>query len=195
MTMEAISGMVVTAALTLAASVIAQAIFWAVTLRHRRQTIVAALRAELKVLRGTISSDVEGYRASLRKGDPPTPTVFAYPTSVFDSAVGNLGQVRDDDLVEHIVETYTMIKSLSEDANAYRNIGNADISLSELNEVYLSAVSTQVSILKLHNRLKGQPYSDVDDDSESETLRDLAKHGDELQTEGIHRLLDRKWSE
>src|SRR5687768_14414754 len=95
------------AALALLGGIITQLIFWRASLSHSRDALLTAFLAELKIIRENLGSSVAGYRESLQANNPPTPTVFVTPTPIFNANAGHLGQLRDTDLVEHLVEVYS----------------------------------------------------------------------------------------
>jgi hypothetical protein len=183
------------AVLALLGGVITQLIFWHVSLTHNKDALITAFRAELRIIRDNMGSAIAGYRDSLRQNDPPTPTVFALPTPVFSSNAGHLGQLRDTDLVEQIVEVYSSLQALSEQAVLYKGIENSAISLSDLNSVHLSATTTHVQVMKLHNRLTNVPPNGKInlDDIEVESRDHFASNAKLLEAGQIRVILAKQW--
>ena len=183
------------AALALFGGVVTQFIFWRVSLSYSKDALLTAFRAELRVIRGNLSSDLAGYRDSLRINDPPTPTVFSLPTPVFSANAGHLGQLRDNDLVEHIVEVYNSIQSLSEQAMLYKGINNSALNLRDLNSIHLAATTTHVQVMKLHNRLTNVPLNGKInlDDTEVESRKYFTDDVKLLEAGQIRTILDRTW--
>jgi hypothetical protein len=185
------------ALLALFGGVLTQLIFWRISLAHSKEMLISAFRAELKNIRGTLGATLAGYRDSLRANDPPDPTVFSLPTPVFNASVGNLGQLRDADLVEHIVGFYSGLLSLSEEACRYQGIANAEIKPRDLNYVHLSATTVHVQVMDLHDRLNNiraearLPISDAE--VESRTL--FTQHAKLLEADGLSVILDQSWYE
>jgi len=141
------------AALALLGGMLTQFIFLRIALANAKSALLSAFRAELGVIRGNLGSSIAGYRESLRANDSPTPTVFSLPTPIFSANAGSLGQLRDNDLVEHIAEVYNSLQDLAEQAAMYKGVLNSSIELRDLNSVHLSATITHVQVMKLHNRL------------------------------------------
>ena len=189
--------LLVGAVLALLGGVITQFIFWRASLSNASEALLSAFRAELRVIRGNLSSSLAGYRLSLRENDPPTPSVFALPTPVFNANAGQLGQLRDNDLVEHIVEVYGCLQALSEQASLYKGISGAAIALRELNGVHIDATAAHISVMKLHNRLAGAPSaSQVNlDASEIESREHFAEHVKLLDAGQIGVAYNKKWSD
>ncbi len=183
------------AALALLGGVLTQFIFWRVSLSHSRRALLSAFRAELKVIRENLGTSLAGYRLSLRDADPPTPTTFVIPTPIFSANAGHLGQLRDSDLVEHVAEVYGSVASLSEQARVYSGVANATILLRQLNAMHLTATTTHVQVMKLHNRLlRVPPDAEMNlDDVEIES-RKVLKDYSKLAEEGkIVSALERPW--
>lgn len=182
------------AALALLGGIITQLIFWRASLSHNKTALLTAFRAELKVIRGNLGSSIAGYRESLQANDPPTPTVFVTSTPVFDANAGNLGQLKDTDLVEHIVEVYSGLHALSELACLFKNITNTSILLSDFNSVHLSATTAHLQVMNLHNRLTG-----IGKDKESfdyvelDTRKHFAENTSLLQAGKISVILAKRW--
>lgn len=183
------------AALALLGGVVTQLIFWCASLAHNKNALLTAFRAELRIIRDDIGSSLAGYRDSLRQNDPPTPAVFALPTPIFSSNAGHLGQLRDTDLVEHIVEVYSSLQALSEQAVLYKGIPNSNISLSDLNSIHLDATTTHVAVMKLHNRLTNVPLNGQINlnDTEIESRKHLAENAKLIEAGEIRVILTREW--
>ena len=183
------------AALALLGGMITQFIFWRAYLAHSKDALLSAFRAELRIVRGNLGSHLAGYRDSLRANNPPTPTVFSFQTPIFNANAGHLGQLRDADLVEHIVEVYSSMQSLSEEADLYKGVANATIDLNDLNSVHLSATTTHVQVMKLHNRLINVlPDGKISlDETEVESRALSAENAKLLEAGQIRVILGRSW--
>lgn len=183
------------AALALIGGFVTQLIFWRLSLRHSKNTLLTAFRAELGVIRGSLGSEIAGYRDSLRINEPPTPTAFSRPTPIFTANAGHLGQLRDDDLVGHIVEVYNSVQALSEQAMLYKGIENSSLDLQDLNSIHLTATTTHVQVMKLHNRLTDvRPEGKINlDETEAESRKYFADHFKLLEAGQIHTILNRTW--
>jgi len=169
--------LLVGAAFAMTGGFIAQFVVWAISLKHTKEALRIALRAELKSIRENLGTELQGYRDSLRMSDPPTPTVFARHMPIFLANASNLGQLRDNDLVEQIVEVYSGLQDLTDRANQYKNVSNASIGHSQLNEIQFSATAAHVSVMKLHNTMCNVPQKGKlsRDNTEVESRRLLAE--------------------
>jgi hypothetical protein len=192
---KTIAPLLLGAVLALLGGVITQFTFWRVSLNHSKNALLSALRAELRIIRGNLGSSLAGYRNSLRANDPPTPTVFSQPTPVFNANAGHLGQLRDPDLVEHIVEVYNSLQALAEQAALYKGVANFAINPDELNSVHLSATTTHVQVIKLHNRLTNVPPTGKInlDSTEVESREHFAEHVRLLEAGQIEVILGKRW--
>nr|CAS02920.1 putative integron gene cassette protein [uncultured bacterium] len=192
---KTIAPLLLGAALALLGGVFTQSIFWHAYLAHSKNALLSAFRAELRIIRGTLGSSLAGYRNSLRAGDPPTPTVFSQPTPVFGANAGHLGQLRDPDLIEHIVEVYSSLQSLSEQASLYKGAENSAVNPRDLNAMHLSATIAHVQIMKLHNRLTKIPSTGKInlDQIEVESQEHFAEHAKLLEAGQIDVILSKRW--
>jgi hypothetical protein len=188
-------GGIVGAILALLGGVVTQFLFWRASLSHTKNSLLAAFRAELKVIRENIGTSLNGYRDSLRKNTPPTPTAFSMQTPVFNANAGHLGQLRDIDLVEHIVEVYNGLQQLAEQASQYKGTSNGVIKLDELNSIHMSATTAHVMVMKLHNRLTDVPPNGKinKDDIEVQSSKYLEEYKGLLEAGKIDVILKRTW--
>jgi hypothetical protein len=185
------------AALALIGGMITQFIFLRVSLSHTKKALLSAFRAELRIIRDNMGASLGGYRKSLELGELPAPTVFAIPTPVFDANAGQLGQLRDIDFVEHIVEVYNSVQSLAEQAKVYKVTASSEISQQDLNSIHLYATVTHVQVMKLHNRLtKVSPNGKINlDETEVESRKLSAEHAALLDAGQINRILNKRWGD
>lgn len=185
------------AALALFGGIVTQLAFWLLSLRHTRKTLETAFRAELKVIRENLGSTLAGYRDSLRANNPPKISVFSFPSPVFDSNAGNLGQLHDKDFVEHIVEVYSAIHALRSQSDALSNSTKDSLELCDYNEMHIDATTTHVQVIKLHNRLLGITAPDRINVDETEVeSRTLMKEIHDLVSNGnINQALQKPWAD
>lgn len=189
--------LLVGALLALLGGVVTQFLFWRTSLSHTKNSLHAAFRAELKVIRENIGSSLAGYRDSLRNNIPPTPTVFSMQIPVFNANAGHLGQLRDIDLIEHIVEVYNSLQQLVEQASIHKGTSNEVIKLDELNSVHMSATIAHVMVIKLHNRLTAVPANGTinKDNIEIQSRKYLEEYKGLLEAGKIDVILKRTWSD
>lgn len=183
------------AALALLGGIITQFISWRISLSHAKEVLIIAFRAELKIIRENIGTSLSGYRLSLLDGTTPRPNVFATQTPVFNANAGHLGQLRDSDLVEHIVEVYSTLHGLTERSASFSNIPSAAIELRDLNEIHMGASITHVQVMNLHNRLTGVPTGGQTNlnDSEVESREHLLDIDRHLKCGEIDVILNKRW--
>ena len=180
------------AGVALVGGLLSQSIFLVVARKHEHNVLLAALRAELRVLREDLGASVGGFRESLRKGEWPTPSAFIIATPVFDANVGSLGRLRDLDLVDQIVETYTTVKSATEDANRMRELSVR--LLADFNDMHLRATFAHLLVMKLHNRLLGHVSPVSQTTTEAETRAFVAKLPEPMNATAMGTLRDHRWT-
>lgn len=184
------------AALALIGGVVTQLAFWLLSLRHTRKTLETALRAELKVIRERLGSTLAGYRDSLRANDPPKISVFSFPSPVFDSNAGNLGQLHNKDFVEHVVEVYSAIHALRCLSDAHSNSTKDSLELRDYNEMHMDATTTHVQVIKLHNRFLGiTALNGINVDETEVESREFVKELNDLVSNGnFGQALQKSWA-
>jgi hypothetical protein len=185
------------AALALLGGFFTQFVFWRIGLKHSRDILLIALRAELRVLRDNIGTSLKGYRLSFLNSMTPKPNVFAAPSPVFDANAGNLGQIRDNDLVEHIVEVYSSLHDLRERSASFSGVPNTSIELRDLNEIHMFATATHVQVMKLHNRLLEVPPDGQinQNNTEAESRKLLEEFQNHLDSGNINAILNKRWGD
>ena len=164
--------------------------------RDAKTILVSALTAELFCARESMSADLAGFRDSLRKGDPATPTAFSYSTTIYQSYAAQLGQLRDYALIEHIVDVYSSLHDINRDCARYVGVPNSDISLSEFNAIHMDATITHMKVIKLHTKLAKSGHAppmllDVENDSK-QLFQD---YHTKLEAGQIDKILGHQWSD
>ena len=164
--------------------------------RDAKTVLISALTAELLCARESLSASLAGFRDSMRKGDPPTPTTFSYSTIIYRSNASQLGQLRDYSLIEHVVDVYSSLDDLSNEADRYRGIPNSQIPLDEFNAVHMQATITHFKVIKLHEKLsagKHEPPLLLDIEEDSKIL--FSDYHSKLQAGQIDLILSHEWSD
>ena len=164
--------------------------------RDAKNVLISALTAELFCARESLSASLAGFRESMKKGDPPTPTTFTYPTIIYRSNASQLGQLRDYSLIEHVVDVYSSLDDLSRESEKYKGIPNGDIPLDQFNAIHMEATITHVKVIKLHEKLsagKHEPPLLLDIEA---TSKDFFKdYHSKLEAGQINLILGKKWSD
>jgi hypothetical protein len=175
---EKITPILIGAALSMFGGLITQGIFIWLNRRHERNTLFVAIKTELKTLRENLGGRLRGLRDTLHRQEVYRLEDFVLPMPIFDANAGKLGQLGDIDLIEHVVEVYDNLYALSSRAKFFERIPNERIDLRDLNEIHLSATTSHLMVMKLHNRLLGVPKSEQlnQDETEKETRMLVSKY-------------------
>jgi hypothetical protein len=164
--------------------------------RDAKNVLISALTAELFNARESLSSSLAGFRDSLRKGDPPTPTTFATPIHIYAANASQLGQLRDYDLIEHVVDVYSSLDDLSKESLRYQGIANHDIPLQQLNAIHMDATITHFKVISLHRKLAKSDHAPpllLDIESESTNL--FHQYHSQIEGGRINEILNHAWSD
>jgi hypothetical protein len=170
-----------------------------VSRRDAKQALITALTAEILCARESLSASLSGFRDSLRASNPPTPTTFSTPTIIYYANAGRLGDLRDYDLIEHIVDVYSSINDLCNESLRYQGIANSAVELSQLNAIHMDATVTHVKAIKLHTRLSklssGGDRSPMLLDIEAESKELSERYHSQIEAGNIHEILEHEWSD
>ena len=176
--------LIVGAALAATGGLGAQLIVNFKTKTDQKKALLVGLTSELKVMRKDLDTHIGGIRQTFQKEKQlPRPDALSVSTVVFDANAGALGKLGDPDLVEHLVEVYSTIHHLRDEANWFKAFPNSSLDRPTIEFYHFQATSAQLSVMKLHNRLsRGKdtgPHNIHDSEKETrEFMRVLSKRID-----------------
>ena len=188
--------LLITAILALLGGIVIQAMSRRASLKHQRDSLLTAFHAELSVIRSDLASALSCYRRDLKEQRSPLPGQFLLSTPIFDSNATNLGQLRDTQLVEYLVTTYSSIHTLSKKAKIYQEIDTTGLPRYYFNNIHSYATSTHVQVIKLHKSLArrlGVTENSVQA-SEKESFEILKRDSMLLDAGRYEVIMERDWS-
>lgn len=165
------------AALAASGGLITQLILNSKTKKDAKKALLVGITSELQVMRQDFITHIVGVRVSLRDDEQlPRPDDFSASTVVFDANAGSLGQLGDPDLVEHLVQVYSTVHHLKDEANRFRSTPNNLLQRYDVEVYHSTATTTHLGVMKLHNTLSRGKDSGPHNihDTEEET-RELVK--------------------